>query len=152
MHTLSGGCHCGNIVVSLELSASPDAYNPRACDCTFCRKHNGAYVSDPQGSLVIRIKDDDEVTKYRQGSGIADCLVCKNCGVLIGAVYQYNGRHYAAVNVKALDGTPSFGSERPVSPKTLSEGEKVSRWKDIWFANVRIVTGSEPRAARATGS
>jgi len=97
-------------------------------------------VSDSQGSLLIRIKDEHHSGKYHQGSGIAECLLCTNCGVLVGALYRNDGRLYAAVNVKVIDGRTTFGAEQPVSPKTLSESEKVQRWQDIWFSNVSIVT------------
>ena len=140
MYRMSGGCHCGNILVDLELARAPDTYNPRACDCDFCRKHCAAYVSDSRGSLLIRIKDERHSGRYPQGSGIAECLLCTNCGVLVGALYRNDGRLYAAVNVKVVDGRTNFGAEQPVSPKTLSASEKVNRWQDIWFANVSIVT------------
>ncbi|MHB8406154.1 MAG: GFA family protein [Gammaproteobacteria bacterium] len=140
MHSASGGCHCGNIRVELELARAPDSYHPRACDCDFCRQHNAAYVSDPQGSLVIRIKDQRLSGRYRQGSGQAEFLFCGNCGVLVGVLYRHDGRVYAAVNAKAVEGGKSFGAEQPVSPKTLSASEKARRWQDIWFSNISIVT------------
>jgi hypothetical protein len=145
MHMVSGGCHCGNILVDLELASAPSAYSPRACDCDFCRKHGAAYVSDAQGSLRIRIEDERECAKYRQGSGIADCLVCRNCGVLVGACCWSDGRLYAAVNAKVLDDRAIFAPEQRVSPKKLSESEKVARWKDIWFANVSVTHGDARR-------
>jgi hypothetical protein len=140
MHKANGGCHCGNILVEIELTRAPGTYNPRACDCDFCRKHGATYVSDPQGSLLIRIKDERESRKYRQGSGTADCLLCRNCGILIGALYRSSdGRLYAAVNAKVVDGRASFGAEQSVSPKALSASEKVQRWQNIWFHNVSVV-------------
>jgi len=140
MFTVSGGCHCGNILVDLELARAPDTYNPRACDCDFCRQHNAAYVSDPRGSLTIQIKDEHRSGRYRQGSGQAEFLFCGNCGVLVGVLYRNNGQLYAAVNAKAVEGGKSFGAEQPVSPKTLSAREKARRWQDIWFSNVSIMT------------
>ncbi len=140
MHRVSGGCHCGNIRVELELARAPDSYHPRACDCDFCRQHNAAYVSDPQGSLALRIKDEHLSGRYRQGSGQAEFLFCKNCGVLAGVFYRNDGRLYAAVNAKAVGGGEAFGAEQPVSPKTLSASEKVRRWREVWFPNVSIVT------------
>jgi hypothetical protein len=139
MHQASGGCHCGNILMDIEFSREPGTYNPRACDCDFCRKHAASYVSDPQGSLVIRIKDERECGRYRQGSGQADCLLCRNCGVLVGVCYRSEGRLYAAVNAKAVDVRTSFGAEQSVSPKQLSDRGKVDRWVDIWFSNVEVV-------------
>lgn len=138
MYKLSGVCHCGNIQVEMELTRTPVSYNPRVCDCDFCRKHGAAYVSDPQGSMRMQVNESHQSGKYRQGSGIADCIICKNCGVLVGIVYQSNGRLYGALNSKVIDESATFGAEVPVSPKKLSDGEKIKRWKDLWFSNVSI--------------
>ncbi|MGB9430426.1 MAG: aldehyde-activating protein [Gammaproteobacteria bacterium] len=140
MIKISSGCHCGNLRIDLELTRAPDTYNPRACDCDFCRKHSAAYVSDPQGSLAIRIQDESLRGTYRQGSGQAEFLFCTHCGVLVGVLYRNDGRLYAAVNAKAVEGGKAFGAEQPISPKTLSASEKVKRWQDVWFSNVSIVT------------
>lgn len=142
MHSASGGCHCGNILVNVELVNEPARYHPRACDCSFCLKHGAAYVSDPNGSLRIRIEDPNLTGRYRQGNALADMLLCTRCGVLVGAVYSSEGRTYATVNVRVLDAAGTFSSEKPVSPKQLSGDQKVSRWQELWFRNVQIVSGS----------
>jgi hypothetical protein len=141
MHTLSGACHCGSIRVELELARSPESYHPRACDCEFCRKHAAAWVSDPQGALSIRIANAQHAGRYRQGSGLAELLWCRNCGVLVGALHEAAGRLHAAVNAKVIDGGASFGVEHAVSPQSLSDREKLARWQEIWFARVSIVAG-----------
>jgi hypothetical protein len=137
MHLLEGSCHCGNVRVRIELSRPPSEYQPRACDCDFCRKHGAAYVSDPQGALQIRIKDERETHRYRQGSGLADCLLCRQCGVLIGACF-FDERLFAVVNAKIMDAGVSFGAEMPVSPQRLSAAEKRHRWTQLWFGDVRV--------------
>jgi hypothetical protein len=134
---LAGGCHCGNIRVELELARTAGTYNPRACDCDFCRKHRAAYVSDPQGSLLILVRDERDCTRYAQGSGQAELLLCRNCGVLVGPLYPEAGRLYGAVNANVLEGV-AFGAQQPVSPRTLSAEDKVKRWKELWFSNVTI--------------
>jgi hypothetical protein len=139
MYKVNGACHCGNIQVDMELTREPHTYDPRACDCDFCRKHGAAYVSDAQGSLRIRIKDEREITRYRQGSGLADCLVCRNCGVLVSVCYRSEGRLYATVNANVAAGV-NFGTEKSVSPKKLSDSAKVGRWQDIWFSDVAFVS------------
>jgi hypothetical protein len=78
---------------------------------------------------------------YRQGSGIAEMLVCRICGVLVGACFRSEGQVYATVNVKAVDAGTTFGLEQPVSPKQLSGGEKEDRWRRLWFSAVRLVDG-----------
>ncbi len=140
MIKISGGCHCGNILMDMELTRAPLSYQPRACDCGFCRQHHAAYVSDSQGSLAIRIQDQQLSGKYRQGSGQAEFLFCSNCGVLVGVLYRNDGRLYAAVNAKAVQGGKPFGPEQTVSPKKLSAQAKVQRWQEAWFPSVSIVS------------
>jgi hypothetical protein len=149
MHQVSGGCHCGGILVEFELSQPPVTYSPRACDCDFCRKHGAAYVSDPAGSLHIRIEADGTGRTYRQGSGMAELLLCGNCGVLIGALYRNDGRVYATINAKIVEGPTAFGAEQPVSPKKLAATEKVTRWQDLWFANV-VLSQENPQEPGAS--
>jgi hypothetical protein len=136
MATVSGSCHCGNIHVELELTREARSYNPRACDCDFCRKHGAAYVSDPAGALRIRVRDATQLGRYRQGSGTAELLLCRNCGVLVGAWYRAERRHYAAVNARIAD--VRFGADEPVSPRTLPVNDKVRRWQDLWFPDVTM--------------
>jgi hypothetical protein len=87
--------------------------------------------------LEIRVKDSANLSRYRQGSGIAECLICKICGVLVGISYNEDGRLYAAVNSKAVE-NGAFGAETAVSPKTLDDRDKIERWKNIWFSDVAI--------------
>jgi hypothetical protein len=138
MHSISGGCHCGNIQVDLSLARAPANYHPRACDCSFCRKHGAAYISDAQGSLRIRISEPDGCGQYRQGNELAEMLLCTRCGVLIGALFQSEGRIHATVNVRAVEGTARFGAEQTVSPQVLSADQKVARWKELWFGDVEV--------------
>jgi hypothetical protein len=139
MDSLRGGCHCGNLRIEMTLSREARSYQPRACDCDFCRMHGAAYVSDPLGSLVVRIKDDSHRGSYRQGSGQADLVYCRQCGVLVGATYNLEGRVYATVNSKVINSPTPFGPEQTASPKTLSGEQKATRWRDIWFGNVTVV-------------
>jgi hypothetical protein len=141
MHKFTGGCHCGNIAVDFELASAAAEYHPRACDCDFCCKHGAAWLSDANGSLLIRIKEPRESNTYRQGSGQAELLLCRNCGVLAAVVHRSNGKLHAAVNVRAVEGAARFGVARPVSPQSLSPDQKVTRWHDIWFSSVEIRDG-----------
>lgn len=135
---MNGGCYCGNILVQLELANEAGHYNPRACDCGFCRKHGAAYLSDPQGSVRLRIQDPSHSTRFRQGSELAEMLLCTRCGVLVGALYRDEQSLYATLNVKVLEGAAGFGAEQAVSPRRLSGQDKVARWKNLWFADVSV--------------
>jgi hypothetical protein len=65
-------------------------------------------------------------------------LVCTRCGVLVGALFRSGGRLFATVNARAVEGTDSFASDQPVSPKRLSADDKVSRWTSLRFADVTV--------------
>jgi hypothetical protein len=136
---LAGGCHCGNIALSVKLTRDPGTYSPRACDCEFCRKHGAGWVSDPQGSLSIRIRDERDAGRYCQGDRLAEMLLCRRCGVLVGATWREQ-RLYGVVNVSALDERAAFAAAQPVSPRTLAAEAKTSRWQSIWFADVTLTT------------
>lgn len=138
MYELKGSCHCGNIQIRMALTRAPAEYKPRACDCEFCRKHGASYVSDPAGSLVVNVDKAASLRKYRQGSNTADMLICGNCGVLIGGAYQTEGRTFAAINTRIVDDGAVFGESQSASPKILSADEKISRWKKLWFADVKF--------------
>jgi hypothetical protein len=135
---LSGGCHCGNLKLKMTLSRAADTYDPRACDCDFCIPHSAAYVSDPQGSLAIQMEDSSRLARYRQGSGQAEFLLCSGCGVLVGVVYEAEGRLYGAANARAFEGGAPFGPPGTASPKRLTPDEKSARWRTVWFSQVSI--------------
>jgi hypothetical protein len=136
MPETSGGCYCGNIRIIASFSKNFAAFNPRACDCDFCRKHAAAYVSDPSGSLRIQIRNDLEINRFRQGSNAAEMLLCRTCGVMVGALYCESHRFFATLNVMALDSRLAFGPEQGVSPKLLMPDQKVRRWRELWFSDV----------------
>ena len=140
---LRGSCHCGNIAVSAGLTRVPQQCQPRACDCTFCRKHGAAWLSDPQGSLEIHIADAGDLSRYRQGAAIAEMLLCRRCGVLVAALWQ-GPSLYGVVNARVLDAREEFPPAQPVSPQRLSSEAKASRWQSIWFPRVRLTEGALP--------
>jgi len=138
MALLHGGCHCGNVAVQVQLSQPCGSYRPRVCDCGFCRKHAAAYLSDPHGSLLLHVRETVQLGSYRQGSGAAEMLVCRTCGVLLGAVCRDGDTVYGVVNSRVLEAPEGFGAEQDVSPQRLSREEKLQRWRQLWFARVTL--------------
>lgn len=120
---------------------APD-YAPRACDCSFCRKHGAAWLADPEGRLRIHQHDDAALLRYRHGSGQAEFIACARCAVLMWVNYEVDGRLYAAINVRAVEGEPGFAPEQTASPQKLSAGEKPQRWQQLWFADVEWARGA----------
>jgi hypothetical protein len=138
---LSGGCHCGNLRLQVQLTRDPGEYSPRACDCDFCRKHGAAWLSDAQGSLRITVREPRELGKYAQGSGTAELLLCRRCGVVVSATLDADGHVYGAVNAQVIDSDAPFAAAQVVSPHQLSVDDKVRRWRQLWFSDVSIIAG-----------
>jgi len=138
---LHGGCHCGRIAFEMTLSKPALQVTPRACDCSFCRKHGAAWLSDAAGSLRVRLRGEPLV--YRQGSAQAEFIACAHCAVLVMVRYEHDKRVHAAMNVRALEDAGSFAAEQPASPQTLSSGDKRERWMQLWFADVRITDADD---------
>lgn len=97
-----GGCHCGNLLLTLRLSRPPQEVQLRACGCSFCRAHSTRTTSDPLGAVDIRAEDWDLVEPYRFGSCTADYLVCRQCGVYVGAVCSTEAGTRAVINTNSL--------------------------------------------------
>ena len=135
-----GGCHCGRLRVAFSTALEPASLFPRACDCSFCRKHGAAYVSDPAGQLSVIMQSPDALRRYRQGSNTAEFLLCDRCGVLVAVVFVHNARIYGAVNARSLEEPTGFGSAVAASPQLLPPGEKVARWSQLWVPDVELVT------------
>lgn len=98
----TGGCHCGNLRVHLRLTEPPTVAALRSCGCSFCRAHGTRTVSDPHGMFEVWADDWSLVQSYRFGSHTADYLVCRHCGVYIGAVCETPAGMRAVVNTNSL--------------------------------------------------
>jgi len=103
-----GGCHCGNITVSLRLSVPPDQASLRSCACGFCRAHGTRTVSDRDGRFELRAEDWSQVQRYRFGTCTADYLICRRCGVYVAAVCATRTGLRAVVNVNCLADRAAF--------------------------------------------
>ena len=126
MTTYEGGCHCGNIQVAFETARAPDSFTPQACDCGFCRKHGTAALSDPDGRMTFTFRDPDGVSLYRHGLGLTDFIVCRTCGVYVGAHMPDEEGAIANVMAYALDDRALF-SQAPVPVVRTREDEAGKR-------------------------
>ena len=113
LHT--GGCHCGNITVALDLSLPPEEMPLRSCSCSFCRAHGTRTLSDRNGQVEITATDWSQVERYRFGSRTADYILCRRCGVYIGAVCDTATGLRAVINTNCLQDRAAF-TQAPAAP------------------------------------
>ncbi|MCF7223411.1 GFA family protein [Marilutibacter chinensis] len=137
--TLHGSCHCGSLRVEFSTRLDPAAIGPRACDCSFCRKHGAAYVSDPDGRLRIAVSEAAALLSYRQGSGAARFQLCARCGVLVAVTHEHDRRLFGAVNAGCLDDPVALGAPGTASPQLLGPEEKVGRWLQLWVPDTELL-------------
>ena len=140
MPTLTGSCRCQRLQLTLQGALEPAANSPRACDCSFCQAHGAAWLSDPEGELVVAASDADGLGRYRQGSESAEFLLCRHCGVLVAVVFAGEDGMRGAVNVRCLADAGEFAPVQAVSPQQLPPEERRERWRRLWTP-VRIKVG-----------
>ena len=144
IHT--GGCHCQNITVQLKLSKLPAEVPLRSCSCAFCRSHGTRTVSDRDGAAEITASDWSMVERYRFGSRTADYLLCRRCGVYVGAVCRTSAGLRAVVNVNCLDDRAAF-TQTPAAPDYDGEAtdDRLARRANNWMpVTVAAPSPAEP--------
>jgi len=131
-HRLTGQCHCGNITVLFETEQDPNLLQLRACDCSFCRMQGTRTVSDPRGRLSFS-DPSKAIHRYSFATKTAESLLCRNCGVYIGALIAVEGATYGIVNVNVLDDKTPFAREPEVMNYVHeTPAERLARRKAKW--------------------
>ncbi|MBA4161482.1 MAG: GFA family protein, partial [Novosphingobium sp.] len=102
-----GGCHCGAVRFAIEVETRPELLD---CNCSICAKSGLLHLIVPHDRFTL-LQGQDSLTSYRFGSGAADHLFCKACG--IKSFYQPRSHPEAwSVNFRCLD--PGHGLEPTV--------------------------------------
>jgi len=131
---MTGRCHCGNLEIVFETNLSPKDMVPRACQCSFCRKHSTAAISDPAGHVTFLAKDPKKLNRYTFGLGSTEFLICRTCGVYVGA-FMPSGDEAAFANVmaSALDLREEFPNP-PIAVHRTQENfeERQNRRREMW--------------------
>lgn len=134
MNTYRGSCHCGAIGFDYRTALKPDQWSVRACQCSFCRAHDALSASDPAGELAFTAADPDGLQRYRFALGTADFLLCRNCGVYIGAVIEIDGSYRGIINTHALsDAGDSVAEPQPMSYDGEDVAGRVGRREERWM-------------------
>ena len=133
MSIYRGGCHCENLRLELESEQAPGDFEIRACQCSFCRKHATLAIADPAGRLELSVRRMDELGRYSFGQNTIDFLLCRNCGVYVGAVTK-DGSEKALVIVNVLDDREAFAGNPPleIDYDDESRPDRVERRRTGW--------------------
>lgn len=133
MATYAGSCHCEAIGFVYRTEQDPSDWSVRACQCTFCRAHGARSTSDPAGSIEFTARNSELLNLYRFGQGITDFLICRRCGVYIGAFIETGQGRFGIVNVNALRPIPSdFPAPAAMEYGSETREDRVARREQRW--------------------
>jgi len=100
MPRYEGGCHCGKVRYSAELSLD----NLINCNCSICGKTGSILAFVPEAQFES-LAGDDILVDYQFGKKSIHHAFCPVCGVRPYAHGKgHDGSSMVAVNVRCLDG------------------------------------------------
>jgi hypothetical protein len=105
--SVEGGCHCGAVRFAIVVEPRPELLD---CNCSICAKSALLHLIVPHDRFTL-LQGQDSLTSYKFGTGAAEHLFCKTCG--IKSFYQPRTHPEAwSVNYRCLD--PGHGLEPSV--------------------------------------
>jgi hypothetical protein len=102
----SAQCHCGLLTARYSTEKPPVEWPIRACQCSFCRAHGALSTSDPVGRLQFGCSRPELLQRYRFATGTAEFLLCRECGVYLGAQMSRDGARFGILNTLTLNPIP----------------------------------------------
>lgn len=94
-------CHCGAIVIELDL---PDGLvDVRRCDCSMCRRRGAIAASVPLSGINI-LKGSDALKLYQFNTKTAKHYFCNNCGIYTHHHQRRSNPTQYGINVACLEG------------------------------------------------
>ena len=98
-HVATGGCHCG--AEKFRLSVPSSEVELLDCNCSMCAKTGYLHLIVPHRDFEL-LSGSADLTSYRFGTGAAEHLFCKVCG--IKSFYQPRSHPESwSVNFRCLD-------------------------------------------------
>ena len=95
---ITGGCHCGAVRFQAEVPVEVEILD---CNCSICSATGFLHLMVPHRDFTLQA-GEAALTSYRFGSGAANHLFCRICG--IKSFYQPRSHPDCwSVNLNALD-------------------------------------------------
>ena len=93
-----GGCHCGDVRFEIEAPAEVEVLE---CNCSMCRRLAYLHLIVPRERFAL-LAGEAALASYRFGTGVAEHLFCRRCGVKSFYVPRSHPDAYS-VNARCLD-------------------------------------------------
>jgi len=112
----------------------------RACQCRFCRAHSALTTSDPDGRLLFQVRDLELLSRYRFNLKTADFLLCKRCGVYVGAQIETAHGAFGIINTLTMKPVPDGLPAAALGDYSAeSSTERVERHEKKWTPLDKVV-------------
>ena len=96
-----GGCHCGQVRYSFQLSQPIEDTEILACNCSICEKTGYIHLIIPKSEFEL-LTDWNNIENYQFNKKIANHYFCKKCG--IKSFYQPRSHpDQWSINARCLD-------------------------------------------------
>ena len=100
---ITGGCHCGAVRFEAEVPAHVEVLD---CNCSICAKTGFRHLMVPHADFTL-LRGDGALATYRFGTGAAEHLFCRTCGVK--GFYQPRSHPDSwSVNLNCVEGVDSL--------------------------------------------
>jgi hypothetical protein len=130
MNHYCGKCSCGEVAIQFSSPQEISSYKSRSCDCDYCVQREIEYLSGSQGQITFISKRP--LCHEKQGSEQATFLLCLNCHNVVGVCYINKNICVGSLNSRLLEQYDHVQDTITVSPKKLSNVQKLGRWTDMW--------------------
>ena len=74
---LDGGCHCGAVRFAIEVAPPLEVLD---CNCSICARTGFLHLIVPHSDFIL-LSGTRSLSAYRFGTGAAEHLFCKTCGI-----------------------------------------------------------------------
>jgi hypothetical protein len=118
-----GGCHCGAVRFEADMDEPP--VPALDCNCSVCRMTGFLHIVVAHERFEL-LSGRDALTGYRFGTGTAEHLFCRHCGVK--SFYQPRSHPDAwSVNANCLDQPVALAIEQFDGRNWESASDKLNR-------------------------
>ena len=128
--SLYGGCDCKNIEIVWHIA--DQEFVPRACQCEYWQSKSAAYVSQPNSSIEVTVRNSALHRQIQHGSNSAVFHECSNCEEVVFVTAEIDSDIYGARNANQFEDQSAvlapvkmnFSSQSGEETRSDSAGDK----------------------------
>jgi len=135
MNEFKGGCHCGG--PHPFRGQRPGGLHPPPVFVFHVQEARRELHLRSGGGLMLRYRDETQLSLYRFGHRTAQWVICSECGVLVAVLCEIAGQLRAVVRVQSME---EYFPRPEVATNFESESveERLQRRARTWIGTVTV--------------